>query len=46
LPEALPEGLLPVAAAVRGQQLAWSLATRRGLDADRPRGLNKVTMTQ
>jgi len=46
LPTALPEALLPVAAAVRGQQVAWSLATRRGLDPDRPEGLSKVTRTR
>jgi glucosamine--fructose-6-phosphate aminotransferase (isomerizing) len=32
-------------ATVRGQQLALATALRLGLDPDRPRGLNKVTMT-
>jgi glucosamine 6-phosphate synthetase-like amidotransferase/phosphosugar isomerase protein len=31
---------------VRAQQLALALATARGLDADAPAGLTKVTPTQ
>lgn len=42
----LPEALAPIAAAVRGQQLALELALRKGLDPDAPRGLNKVTITR
>jgi glucosamine--fructose-6-phosphate aminotransferase (isomerizing) len=39
----IPTLLAPFLAVVRGQQLA--LAAARGLDPDRPRGLDKVTMT-
>jgi glucosamine--fructose-6-phosphate aminotransferase (isomerizing) len=46
LPAHLPEALLPIAAVVRGQQLARLVAQRRGLDADAPAGLRKVTMTR
>jgi glucosamine--fructose-6-phosphate aminotransferase (isomerizing) len=42
----LPEALAPIAASVRGQQLALELALRKGLDPDAPRGLNKVTITR
>jgi glucosamine--fructose-6-phosphate aminotransferase (isomerizing) len=42
---ALPEELSPVADIVTLQQLALVLATSRGLDPDRPRGLSKVTET-
>ncbi|MBE2316839.1 SIS domain-containing protein [Solirubrobacter sp. CPCC 204708] len=42
----VPEALAPIAAAVRGQQLALELALRKGLDPDAPRGLNKVTITR
>jgi glutamine---fructose-6-phosphate transaminase (isomerizing) len=45
LPAALPELLAPVAAVVRGQQLAHALALGRGIDPDAPRGLSKVTAT-
>jgi hypothetical protein len=37
---------LPVLAAVRGQQIAMLMATRRGLDPDCPGGLSKVTLTR
>lgn len=37
--------LLPVAATVRGQQIAQALATARGTDPDSPPGLTKVTRT-
>ena len=40
-----PEGLAPVLAVVRGQQLAYELAVRLGLDPDHPFGLSKVTVT-
>jgi glutamine---fructose-6-phosphate transaminase (isomerizing) len=45
LPAALPELLAPIAAVVRGQQLAYALALGRGIDPDAPRGLSKVTAT-
>jgi glucosamine--fructose-6-phosphate aminotransferase (isomerizing) len=41
----LPEALAPIAASVRGQQLALELALRKGLNPDAPRGLKKVTAT-
>lgn len=43
--EDVPEPLAPIAAIVRGQQLAHELATQLGLDPDRPAGLTKVTQT-
>jgi len=43
--EAVPEALAPVAAIVRGQQVALELARLRGLDPDAPLGLSKVTLT-
>jgi glutamine---fructose-6-phosphate transaminase (isomerizing) len=46
LPSALPEALLPIAAVVRAQQLAQLVARVRGLDADAPAGLRKVTLTR
>lgn len=45
LPRGLPEGLAPIVAVVRAQQLALALARRRGLDPDAPEGLAKVTVT-
>jgi glucosamine--fructose-6-phosphate aminotransferase (isomerizing) len=42
---ALPEALAPIAAVVRGQQVARALALRLGLDPDEPAGLTKVTAT-
>ncbi len=45
LPSGMPEALAPIAAVVRGQQLAYELALRLGLDPDRPTGLTKVTHT-
>jgi glucosamine--fructose-6-phosphate aminotransferase (isomerizing) len=45
LPSGLPEPLAAIAGVVRGQQVALHLARRRGLDADAPRGLSKVTLT-
>ena len=41
----LPEWLSPIAAVVPGQLLAYHLAQSKGLDPERPRGLNKVTET-
>lgn len=40
-----PEPLAPIAAVVRGQQLAYELALRLGYDPDSPAGLSKVTAT-
>jgi glutamine---fructose-6-phosphate transaminase (isomerizing) len=45
LPDAVPESLAPIVAVVRGQQLAYELATALGLDPDSPAGLTKVTAT-
>jgi len=42
----LAEPLAALPAVVRAQQLALSLALRRGLDPDAPPGLNKVTATR
>ncbi|MGH2891015.1 MAG: SIS domain-containing protein [Solirubrobacteraceae bacterium] len=42
----LPELLAPIAATVRGQQLALAWAVERGLDPDAPLGLSKVTATR
>jgi glucosamine--fructose-6-phosphate aminotransferase (isomerizing) len=45
LPIEVPEGLAPIVAVVRGQQLAHELALRLGLDPDHPAGLMKITRT-
>ena len=45
VPPAPAEPLAAIPAAVRGQQLALAAARRRGVDADRPPGLAKVTAT-
>jgi glutamine---fructose-6-phosphate transaminase (isomerizing) len=45
LPGNMPEALAPIAAVVRGQQLARELSLRLGHDPDRPSGLTKVTAT-
>lgn len=45
LPAGMPETLAPIVAVVRGQQLAYALALRLGLDPDSPPGLSKVTVT-
>lgn len=41
----VPEPLTPIAAVVRGQQVALEMALRLGRDPDRPEGLSKVTIT-
>jgi glucosamine--fructose-6-phosphate aminotransferase (isomerizing) len=46
LPEGVPEALAAFPATVRAQQLALALADARGLEADAPAGLTKVTPTQ
>ncbi len=43
--EAVPEWLSPLAAVIPAQLLAVGAAERRGLDVDRPAGLQKVTRT-
>jgi glucosamine 6-phosphate synthetase-like amidotransferase/phosphosugar isomerase protein len=45
LPADVPETLAPIVAVVRGQQLAYELATALGHDPDSPVGLTKVTAT-
>ncbi len=45
LPGGIPEWLVPLPAVVPGQLLALALARLKGLDPDRPRGLNKITLT-
>ena len=45
LPGEAPETLSPILAVVRGQQLAYELATVLGYDPDSPVGLAKVTPT-
>ncbi|MDE3132626.1 MAG: glutamine--fructose-6-phosphate aminotransferase, partial [Acidobacteriota bacterium] len=42
----LPEALAPIAATVRGQQLARAWALQRERDPDAPAGLSKVTATR
>lgn len=46
LPDGIPEALAAFPATARAQQLALALADARGLDADAPAGLTKVTPTQ
>jgi glucosamine--fructose-6-phosphate aminotransferase (isomerizing) len=41
----LPEALMPLLHTVRAQQLALAVSRALGADADRPRGLRKVTLT-
>jgi glutamine---fructose-6-phosphate transaminase (isomerizing) len=45
LPAGLPEWLTPLAAVIPGQLFALSLAQARGMDPDKPVGLQKVTET-
>jgi glucosamine--fructose-6-phosphate aminotransferase (isomerizing) len=42
----VPEWLSPIMAVVPGQRFAHALARARGYDADKPRGLRKVTLTR
>ena len=42
---AIPEELTPMVAVVVGQLLALHLAIEKGIDPDKPRGLNKITLT-
>ena len=46
LPNDIPEWLSPICAIIPGQLFALHIATMRGYDVDRPRGLKKVTKTQ
>ena len=46
LPHIEAEPLMPVAAVVRAQQVAYRLALFRGMDPDAPVGLTKVTPTE
>ncbi|HLJ69089.1 MAG TPA: SIS domain-containing protein [Chloroflexota bacterium] len=46
LPDDVPEALSPILTILPVQQFAWHLAIARGLDPDRPRGLQKVTQTR
>jgi glucosamine--fructose-6-phosphate aminotransferase (isomerizing) len=41
----MPEWVSPIAGVVAGQLFAGALAKVNGLDPDKPRGLNKVTLT-
>jgi len=45
LPQGVPEWLSPIVAVIPGQLFAMQLATEKGLNADRPEGLTKVTET-
>ena len=45
LPSGVPEWLSPIVSVVPGQFWALALATGRGFDPDRPRGLSKITHT-
>jgi glucosamine--fructose-6-phosphate aminotransferase (isomerizing) len=45
LPVTLPEWLSPMVAVLPGQLLALHMVLERGHDPDRPRGLQKVTLT-
>ncbi len=45
LPAGEPEWLMPIAAILPGQLLAFHLTRARGMDPDRPRHIRKVTLT-
>ncbi|RPI20696.1 MAG: SIS domain-containing protein [Acidobacteria bacterium] len=45
IPEGLPEWLTPLVTVIPGQFFAMALAQARGLNADHPQGLKKVTET-
>lgn len=45
LPASLPEWLSPLVAVIPGQLLALHLSLQRGADPDRPRAIQKVTLT-
>jgi glucosamine--fructose-6-phosphate aminotransferase (isomerizing) len=46
IPQSVPEMFSPITAIVPGQLFAMHLASARGFDPDRPRGLRKVTETR
>ncbi|WP_119065626.1 SIS domain-containing protein [Aggregatilinea lenta] len=46
IPAGIPEWLSPIIAVMPGQLLAFGLSEARGVEVDRPRGLNKVTFTE
>lgn len=46
IPTGLPEPLVPIAAAPAVHLFTYHLSVARGLDPDRPRGLQKVTLTR
>jgi glucosamine--fructose-6-phosphate aminotransferase (isomerizing) len=46
LPRDVPEWLSPIVAVAPAQRFAHALAASKGYDADRPRGLRKVTLTR
>lgn len=46
IPASMPEWLTPLVAIIPGQIFAMSLATAKGHEVDRPRGLTKVTVTR
>ncbi len=46
LPQDIPEWLSPIAAILAGQLFTYYLTQAKGFDAESPRGLNKVTLTQ
>ncbi|MBI5876626.1 MAG: SIS domain-containing protein [Chloroflexi bacterium] len=45
VPAGIPEWLSPIVAIIAGQLLAYHLTFARGYDPDRPRGIQKVTLT-
>lgn len=45
-PDELPEWLSPLVAILPAQLFAAALTAEKGMDAERPRGLNKVTLTR
>ena len=46
VPSPSPQLLSPLLSVVPGQLFAWALARARGLDADSPHGLAKVTLAR
>jgi glucosamine--fructose-6-phosphate aminotransferase (isomerizing) len=46
VPNPSPSLLSPLLSVIPGQLFAWSLARSRGLDADAPHGLAKVTLVR
>jgi glucosamine--fructose-6-phosphate aminotransferase (isomerizing) len=46
LPVSVDERLSPLTSVIPGQYLSYALAHARGIDPEKPRGLNKVTETR